>query len=289
MDASEGGGALKAPSLDVIRCSKSMIDLSDEEQAAVVQLLESLSDDLVDKHREVLTRDTLLRFLRARRGNLKKAHKMLTGHLEWREKYIWPKLASNGGKVGCPLCPNDPNAHSFTALGLDNKHRPVVYGGPARAANTGVEETTQHVVHFLEEMFRVHDAEPENQWHSDRTTWCWIVDFKGFGFSHAMNVRQALSFSDILSNHYPERLGVLVLLDPPSVFSILLKAVQPVVDKRTLDKIVLVQKKDYDSFLSELLPNDVKQWVLQAVETDAKPGALPQVPSNSFLENLVPF
>lgn len=41
-------------------------------------------------------------------------------------------------------------------------------------------------------------------------------------------------------NHYPERLGVLILVDAPFVFRAFWKVISPFVDAKTLKKVVFV-------------------------------------------------
>ncbi len=47
-------------------------------------------------------------------------------------------------------------------------------------------------------------------------------------------------FAKILSHHYPERLGRLLLINPPRLFDVLLAACRPFVSKRTMDKMCSV-------------------------------------------------
>lgn len=63
------------------------------------------------------------------------------------------------------------------------------------------------------------------------------MDFKGYGFWHAMQARLGISFATIFGQHMPERLCKIILVNPPAVFDILLKAIRPFVDHRTLNKV----------------------------------------------------
>ncbi len=53
-----------------------------------------------------------------------------------------------------------------------------------------------------------------------------------------MQGRIGIQFALTLANHYPERLGRLILLNPPRVFDLLLAACKPFVSARTMDKVI---------------------------------------------------
>lgn len=46
----------------------------------------------------------------------------------------------------------------------------------------------------------------------------WLVNFKGWSMSKAIPVRTTQEIAHVLQNHYPERLGAAILLDPPRLF-----------------------------------------------------------------------
>lgn len=113
----------------------------------------------------------------------------------------------------------------------------------------------------------------------------WLVDFAGFGFSHAMQARVGITAASILSNHLPERLHKLVLINPPGVFSLFLSAGRAVVDARTMSKLVtvnassageleLILTRDYD------MPPHAARFVSEAhfMPGAGKPGVLPPLP-----------
>lgn len=69
--------------------------------------------------------------------------------------------------------------------------------------------------------------------------WVWVMDFHGFGMSD-INVKLARAFLDMSADHYPERLGKFILVDAPTLFDYLWKAIQPWVDPKTRTKISMV-------------------------------------------------
>jgi hypothetical protein len=55
--------------------------------------------------------------------------------------------------------------------------------------------------------------------------WIWVCDFYGFGMAD-INIRLARAFLSVTAEHYPERLGHFIVIDAPSAFNIVWRAVQ---------------------------------------------------------------
>jgi hypothetical protein len=83
----------------------------------------------------------------------------------------------------------------------------------------------------LERLFG-HNAQPGNI--------AWVIDFKGFGFKH---IKLAISLITIplCSEHYPERMGQVVLMDPSAVFDQLWRKLQMFIDPVTRSKVVFLR------------------------------------------------
>lgn len=218
-----------------------------------------------------LTDHTLQRYLTGRNGDVAAAIASLQKTLEWRAEAINPFEPS----LGCPMCDESPHSHNFLPLGHDKSGNVVVYGNPPRASHRAVEPTVRHIVHYLERAF-AHPATASQRW-------CWLVDFSGFGFSHAMEFSLARSFASVFADHFVERLAQLVLLNPPTVFSIMLKAVRPFADKRTLDKIIDISG-DIDTVVIPKLEElgygtEICGWMKRTLHcSPAVPGNLPPLP-----------
>ncbi|PKA60488.1 hypothetical protein AXF42_Ash017894 [Apostasia shenzhenica] len=52
---------------------------------------------------------------------------------------------------------------------------------------------------------------------ADQEQMVWLIDFHGFNMSH-LSVKVTKETADVLQNHYPERLGLAILYDPPKFF-----------------------------------------------------------------------
>jgi len=46
----------------------------------------------------------------------------------------------------------------------------------------------------------------------------WLIDFTGWTMANAVPIKTARETTNILQNHYPERLAVAFLFNPPKVF-----------------------------------------------------------------------
>ncbi len=113
-----------------------------------------------------------------------------------------------------------------------------------------------------------------------------VVDYNGFGMKHAMQAQLAARFAGIFSHHMPERLHKILLLNAPWVFSIMLKAVTPFVDPRTLNKIVPLSGSP-EEILSLLehdhhFPQPALDW-LATVLPSTVTARLPPSPAPSLL------
>jgi hypothetical protein len=56
-----------------------------------------------------------------------------------------------------------------------------------------------------------------------------------------------------MQNHYPERLGTLVIVDAPRVFSLLWRAAKSVMASNTLDKCVFLSGQDSRDAMAAVL------------------------------------
>jgi len=73
----------------------------------------------------------------------------------------------------------------------------------------------------------------------DRLRWTWVIDVRGFGLRHT-NPRVAIELITLLECAYPERLKKLLVVDPPSIFFPLWRAVRLFISERTKAKIEFV-------------------------------------------------
>ncbi|KAK3011061.1 hypothetical protein RJ639_010736 [Escallonia herrerae] len=74
----------------------------------------------------------------------------------------------------------------------------------------------------------------------------WLIDFHGFNMSH-ISVKVTKETAHVLQEHYPERLGVAILYNPPKFFEPFWKVVKPFLEPKTANKVKFVYSDDPNS------------------------------------------
>lgn len=175
----------------------------------------------------------LRRYLVARNWNVEKAKKMLEESLKWRSTYKpeeirWHEVAHEGetGKV------SRANFH-------DRFGRTVLIMRPGKQNTTSAEGNIRHLVYLIENSI-LNLAEGQE-------SMSWLIDFTGWTLRTQVPVRTALEIINVLQSHYPERLAVAFLYNPPRIFEAFWKAVKYFLDPKTSEKVKFVYPKKKDS------------------------------------------
>lgn len=209
-----------------------LIDEAAEKEAKVNELREALGP-LSGRSLKYCNDGCLRRYLEARNWNVEKSKKMLEESLKWRETFKpeeirWSEVAHEGetGKV------SKANFH-------DRLGRPVLIMRPGMQNTNSPEDNIRHLVYLLENSVL---NLPE-----DQEQMSWLVDFTGFTLNTNISVKTARDIINILQNHYPERLAVVFLYNPPRIFQAFYKAVRYFLDPKTSQKVKFVYPKNKDS------------------------------------------
>ncbi|KAH6755155.1 Sec14p-like phosphatidylinositol transfer family protein [Perilla frutescens var. hirtella] len=224
------------------------IDITAERDAKVKQLRDALAP-LSGRSLKFCTDACLRRYLEARNWNLDKAQKMLECTLKWRSEYKpeeirWHEVAHEGetGKV------SKANFH-------DRKGRTVLIMRPGKQNTTSPEGNIRHLVYLMENAIL---NLPEGQ-----EQMSWLIDFNGWSITTNISIKTSRDIIYILQNHYPERLAVVALYNPPKIFHAFWKVVKYFVDQKTFQKIQFVYPNDKESlelmktfFDTENLPSE---------------------------------
>lgn len=175
----------------------------------------------------------LRRYLEARNWNVDKAKKMLEESLKWRSTYKpeeirWHEVAHEGetGKV------SRANFH-------DRFGRTVLIMRPGKQNTTSAEGNVRHLVYLIENSILNLSEGQESM--------SWLIDFTGWTLRTQVPVRTALDIINVLQNHYPERLAVAFLYNPPRIFEAFWKAIKYFLDPKTFEKVKFVYPKNKDS------------------------------------------
>jgi hypothetical protein len=147
---------------------------------------------LTDSERLFLTRECLLRYLRATAWNLSQAEARLKATLVWRREYGVEKLTSDyieiEGRTGKQII-----------QGWDIHARPCHYMNPSKQNTPKSDRQIEHLVFMLE---REIDLMVPGQ-----ETLALLIDFAETKSGQGASISQGTQTLNILQNHYPERLG----------------------------------------------------------------------------------
>ncbi|KAL8786010.1 MAG: hypothetical protein Q9195_008391 [Heterodermia aff. obscurata] len=192
----------------------------------------SAPSPLTDPERFWLTRECLLRYLRATKWNLASASSRLQNTLIWRREYalegFTPEYISPENETGKQV-----------QLGYDIHGRPCLYLNPARQNTTRSEKQIQHLVFMLERTIELMPPGVENL--------ALLCDMKQ-GAGKQPSVGQGRQVLSILQTHYPERLGRALVHNVPWVVWGFFKLINPFIDPATKEKM------KFDEDLRRLVP-----------------------------------
>ena len=149
---------------------------------------------LTDNEKMWLTKECLLRYLRATKWHEKEAEKRLLETLTWRRDYGVDDLTAD--YIG----PENETGKQVI-VGFDKQGRPCHYLNPGRQNTEVTPRQVQHMVFMLERGIDLIPAKQEKI--------CLLIDFKTGAkrTNTAPGIGQGREVLHILQAHYPERLG----------------------------------------------------------------------------------
>ncbi|KAA8910519.1 CRAL/TRIO domain protein [Sphaerosporella brunnea] len=180
------------------------------------------SRELDDVERMWLTRECLLRFLRATKWDVEGAKKRLEQTIVWRREY---GLRDHSPEYIGP----ENETGKQVILGYDNECRPCLYLAPSAQNTERSPRQIQHLVFMLE---RVIDLMPAGQ-----ETLALLVNFGASTKSSNPSISQGREVLNILQNHYPERLGRALCINLPWFVWGFFKLINPFIDPLTREKL----------------------------------------------------
>ncbi|CAH8357140.1 unnamed protein product [Eruca vesicaria subsp. sativa] len=203
--------------------------LPPEEYLIKINEVRTLLGPLTEKSSEYCSDAAISRYLAARNGHVKKATKMLKETLKWRTQYKpeeirWEEISQEAetGKI-------------YRANCTDKYGRPVLVMRPSSQNTKSPKGQIRFLVYCMENaILNLPD-------HQDQMVW--LIDFHGFNMSH-ISVKVSRETAHVLQEHYPERLGLAVLYNPPKIFEPFWKMVKPFLDPKTRNKVKFVYSDD---------------------------------------------
>lgn len=168
---------------------------------------------------------------------------------KWRKEY-----GVEGLTPDTPAIKENMEANKARVLRhRDMNGRPVVYI-PAKnhsASDRDIDELTKFIVYCLEEACKKCFEEVVDNL-------CIIFDLKDFGLN-CMDYQVIKNLIWLLSRHYPERLGVCLILNAPALFSGCWSIIKGWLDENTSSKVTFVNSEmDLCNYLiPDILPTDM--------------------------------
>ncbi|KAI9827804.1 MAG: hypothetical protein M1832_004293 [Thelocarpon impressellum] len=178
------------------------------------------AEPITEDERMWLTRDCLLRYLRAVKWNATEAPKRLLSSLTWRREY---GLKSHTADY---ISPENETGKQII-LGYDNAARPCLYLVPSKQNTARSDKQLHHLVFMLE---RVIDLMVPGQ-----ETLSLLINFGDRG--SGVTLAQGRETLHILQNHYPERLGRALVTNVPWTVWGFFKLITPFIDPLTREKL----------------------------------------------------
>ncbi|CAI7638703.1 unnamed protein product [Penicillium viridicatum] len=169
-----------------------------------------------------LTRDCLLRYLRATKWDVSEAETRLQSTLTWRREYDLKKLTPEYISI-------ENETGKQVILGYDINGRPCLYLLPSNQNTEKSDRQLEHLVFMLE---RAIDLTGPGQ-----DTIALIVNFKETKSGQNASLGQAKQTLGFLQNHYPERLGRALVVNVPFIIWGFFKLITPLVDPNTRQKL----------------------------------------------------
>nr|XP_034921061.1 phosphatidylinositol transfer protein PDR16-like [Populus alba]TKS09342.1 SEC14 cytosolic factor family protein [Populus alba] len=129
---------------------------------------------------------------------------MLEETIKWRSTYkpeeiCWNEVAVEGetGKI-------------YRANFHDRQGRTVLILRPGMQNTKSIDNQMRHLTYLIENAIL---NLPESQ-----EQMAWLIDFTGLSINNTPPIKSARDTVNILQNHYPERLAVAFLYNPPRIF-----------------------------------------------------------------------
>ncbi|XP_008808184.2 phosphatidylinositol transfer protein 3-like [Phoenix dactylifera] len=203
-----------------------------EEQRAKIGIVRASLGTLPDKLSLYCSDASIARYLAARNWNVKKATKMLKETLKWRLQYKpeeirWEEVANEAetGKI-------------YRTNYFDKHGRSILVMRPGCQNTKSTKGQIRYLVYCMENA--IINLPPEQE------QMVWLVDFHGFNLSN-LSVKVTKETAHVLQDHYPERLGLAILYNPPKFFESFWMVVKPFLEPKTYRKVKFVYSDDHST------------------------------------------
>ncbi|KAI3695204.1 hypothetical protein L1987_78195 [Smallanthus sonchifolius] len=201
--------------------------------------------------------EAVVRFLKARDGNVPKAHKMLVDCLDWRIKNEIDNIMSK------PIVPADfyrevRDSQLIGMSGYTKEGRPVIAVGVGCSTydKASIYYYVQSHIQINEYRDRIILATATKKFELHISTCVKVLDMTGLKIAHLGQLKLLTVISSIDDLNYPEKTDTYYIVNAPYIFSACWKVVRPLLQERTRKKVQvlsgcgkdeLLKIMDYDS------------------------------------------
>lgn len=201
------------------------------------------------QHMHVDTR-TMARYLKAH-GNVDDAYQKMVATEEWRRDFKVSTITASTPGVRRM----SGNKLAQVVEGRDKVGRPVVVVTARNHSLIGrdMDDMTQYIVHVLEAIC----ARCGNEGEDTPDNMCLVFELRGFGLT-CMDYPALRKLFTLMTDHYPERLGLCLVMNAPLIFSGCWPIIRSWLDENTASKIKFVNAESIAEHLDpSILPDDM--------------------------------
>ncbi|CAH1444281.1 unnamed protein product [Lactuca virosa] len=194
--------------------------------------------------------ETIVRFLKARDGNISKAHKMLVDCLNWRIENQIDKILSKP-IVPVELYRSVRESQLIGMSGYTKDGRPVIAVGVGLSTydKASIHCYVQSHIQINEYRDRIILPSATKNFERHISTCVKVLDMTGLKLSHLNQIKLLTVISSIDDLNYPEKTDTYYIVNAPYVFSACWKVVKPLLQERTRKKVQVLSGCGKDELL----------------------------------------
>uniref|UniRef100_A0A0D6R3Y5 CRAL-TRIO domain-containing protein n=1 Tax=Araucaria cunninghamii TaxID=56994 RepID=A0A0D6R3Y5_ARACU len=229
--------------------------MTDEDRNKIISMREIIQK--ADSNSEVVDDPTLRRFLYARESDVQNACNLYLKYRKWRQTFV------PFGYVSERMISNELKKNLVSMQGFDKKGRPiaVIHLARHKPCHKTIEDLKRLFVYVFDKM--------SSSASRGQGKFCIIADLDGWTYKN-VDIHGCLAVLEILQDYYPERLGKVFVIHMPYIFWAAWNIVYPFIDRRTREKVLLIDNKH----IQKTLLKDIDESQLPEIYG----GKLPLVP-----------
>lgn len=183
---------------------------------------------------------SLVRYVRARQGDVARAEEMIRHTAAWRKEFNLSALRR--GEYSSTIATENATGKIYVR-GFDLRGRPLLYMKPRNEQSSDAIGIVQHLVYNMERAMacitcqEAQEKAVVNLADTQARKMVLLCDFADTGSSNLVPLSVAREIMRIMQDHYPEKLGNAFFINVPWLAMRFLSAVWPFVDPVTQEKI----------------------------------------------------